>query len=70
MTALNTSDAADERRVWRIRLRCIRLDARRLARFARKHAEIAGRLPNKELASYLNLTPETLSRLKARLHPE
>jgi len=42
----------------------------RLARFARKHAEIAGRLPNKELASYLNLTPETLSRLKARLHPE
>ena len=42
----------------------------RLARFTRKHAEIAGRLPNKELASYLNLTPETLSRLKARLHPE
>ncbi|MCU0898002.1 MAG: Crp/Fnr family transcriptional regulator [Burkholderiales bacterium] len=39
----------------------------RLARFTRKHADIAGRLPNKELASYLNLTPETLSRLKARL---
>ena len=38
----------------------------RLARFTRKHAEMAGRLPNKELASYLNLTPETLSRLKAR----
>jgi CRP-like cAMP-binding protein len=39
----------------------------RLARFTRKHADIAGRLPNKELASYLNLTPETLSRLKARV---
>ncbi len=38
----------------------------RLARFMRKHADMAGRLPNKELASYLNLTPETLSRLKAR----
>jgi CRP-like cAMP-binding protein len=41
----------------------------RLARFTRKHADIAGRLPNKELASYLNLTPETLSRLKARSQP-
>jgi CRP-like cAMP-binding protein len=40
----------------------------RLARFTRKHADMAGRLPNKELASYLNLTPETLSRLKARSH--
>jgi CRP-like cAMP-binding protein len=42
----------------------------RLARFTRKHADMAGRLPNKELASYLNLTPETLSRLKARVHAE
>jgi CRP-like cAMP-binding protein len=40
----------------------------RLARFQRKHQELAGRIPNKELASYLNLTPETLSRLKQR-HP-
>lgn len=40
----------------------------RLARFQRKHRELAGRIPNKELASYLNLTPETLSRLKQR-HP-
>lgn len=38
----------------------------RLARFERKHADIASRIPNKELASYLNLTPETLSRLKQR----
>jgi len=39
----------------------------RLARFQRKHRELAGRIPNKELASYLNLTPETLSRLKQRV---
>jgi CRP-like cAMP-binding protein len=36
----------------------------RVQRFMRKHAEIAERLPKKELASYLNLSPETLSRLK------
>jgi CRP-like cAMP-binding protein len=39
----------------------------RLARFQRKHRDLAGRIPNKELASYLNLTPETLSRLKQRV---
>jgi len=33
-------------------------------RFLRKHAALAKRLPKKELASYLNLSPETLSRLK------
>ena len=38
----------------------------RLQRFMRKHAELAERLPRKELASYLNLSPETLSRLKRR----
>ena len=38
----------------------------RLARFKRKHPELLGRIPKKELASYLNLTPETLSRLKKR----
>jgi CRP-like cAMP-binding protein len=38
----------------------------RLARFQRKHPDYLGRIPNKELASYLNLTPETLSRLKQR----
>jgi CRP-like cAMP-binding protein len=38
----------------------------RLQRFMRKHAELAERLPRKELASYLNLSPETLSRLTAR----
>ena len=36
----------------------------RLLRFQRKHPELAGRIPKKELAAYLNLTPETLSRLK------
>jgi CRP-like cAMP-binding protein len=39
----------------------------RLARFQRKHQDLLGRIPNKELASFLNLTPETLSRLKQRL---
>jgi CRP-like cAMP-binding protein len=38
----------------------------RVQRFLRKHAGLAGRLPKKELASYLNLSPETLSRLKRR----
>ena len=36
----------------------------RVQRFMRKQAELAERLPKKELASYLNLSPETLSRLK------
>ena len=39
----------------------------RLARFMRKHQDLFGRIPNKELAAYLNLTPETLSRLKKKL---
>jgi len=39
----------------------------RLLRFQRKHAELVGRIPKKELAAYLNLTPETLSRLKQKL---
>jgi len=38
----------------------------RVARFVRKHSELIERLPKKELASYLNLSPETLSRLKRR----
>lgn len=38
----------------------------RVQRFMRKHAALAERLPKKELASYLNLSPETLSRLKRR----
>jgi CRP-like cAMP-binding protein len=38
----------------------------RVARFMRKHAPLVERLPKKELASYLNLSPETLSRLKRR----
>jgi CRP-like cAMP-binding protein len=42
----------------------------RLSRFERKHAELAGRIPKKELAAYLNLTPETLSRLKPKLGNE
>jgi CRP/FNR family transcriptional regulator, dissimilatory nitrate respiration regulator len=38
----------------------------RVARFMRKHGELAERLPKKELAAYLNLSAETLSRLKQR----
>ena len=38
----------------------------RVHRFLRKHAELAERIPRKELASYLNLSAETLSRLKQR----
>jgi CRP/FNR family transcriptional regulator, dissimilatory nitrate respiration regulator len=39
----------------------------RMSRFHRKHPELAGRIPKKELAAYLNLTPETLSRLRQKL---
>ena len=39
----------------------------RLSRFQRKHPELAGRIPKKELAAYLNLTPETLSSLKQKI---
>ena len=38
----------------------------RVKRFLRKHPELAERIPKKELASYLNLSAETLSRLKQR----
>jgi CRP-like cAMP-binding protein len=38
----------------------------RVKRFLRKHAELSDRIPKKELASYLNLSAETLSRLKQR----
>jgi CRP-like cAMP-binding protein len=38
----------------------------RVHRFVRKHGGLLERIPKKELASYLNLSPETLSRLKQR----
>ncbi len=36
----------------------------RVHRFLRKHADLFDLIPKKELASYLNMSPETLSRLK------
>jgi CRP/FNR family transcriptional regulator, dissimilatory nitrate respiration regulator len=36
----------------------------RVKRFLRKHSDLFDRIPKKELASYLNLSAETLSRLK------
>lgn len=36
----------------------------RVHRFIRKHPDLFNRIPKKDLASYLNLSPETLSRLK------
>jgi CRP-like cAMP-binding protein len=36
----------------------------RLHRFLRKHSDLVDRIPRKELATYLNLSPETLSRLR------
>lgn len=38
----------------------------RVNRFMRKHPELVERIPKKELAAYLNLSAETLSRLKQR----
>jgi CRP-like cAMP-binding protein len=38
----------------------------RVHRFMRKHPELFERIPKKELAAYLNLSAETLSRLKQR----
>ena len=38
----------------------------RVHRFVRKHPELAERIPKKELANYLNLSAETLSRMKQR----
>ena len=38
----------------------------RVRRFMRKHPELFERIPKKELAAYLNLSAETLSRLKQR----
>lgn len=38
----------------------------RVHRFLRKHPELVDRIPKKELATYLNIAAETLSRLKQR----
>ncbi|HZE86285.1 MAG TPA: Crp/Fnr family transcriptional regulator [Puia sp.] len=48
---------------------CIRLDAReRFVRFVRNNQDLVQRVPQKYLASYLNMKPETFSRLKHLLH--
>jgi CRP/FNR family transcriptional regulator, dissimilatory nitrate respiration regulator len=38
----------------------------RVHRFMRKHPDLAERIPKNQLATYLNLSPETLSRLKQK----
>jgi CRP/FNR family transcriptional regulator, dissimilatory nitrate respiration regulator len=38
----------------------------RVQRFMRKHPDLVDRIPQKELAAYLNLSAETLSRLRHR----
>jgi CRP-like cAMP-binding protein len=38
----------------------------RVHRFARKHPELVDRIPQKQLAAHLNLSAETLSRLRQR----
>jgi hypothetical protein len=38
----------------------------RVHRFMRKHPDFSEQIPRKELAAHLNLTAETLSRLKQR----
>ena len=38
----------------------------RVQRFMRKHADLVDHIPKKDPALYLNLSPETLSRLKRR----
>jgi CRP-like cAMP-binding protein len=44
---------------------CMRLDTReRFSRFVEKNPELLMRVPQKYLASYLNMKPETFSRLK------
>jgi CRP-like cAMP-binding protein len=40
--------------------------AGRVQRFLRKYPDLYGRVPMKELASHLNLSAETLSRLKQK----
>lgn len=38
----------------------------RVHRFMRKHPDLVDRIPQKQLASFLNLSPETLSRLRKK----
>jgi len=38
----------------------------RVHRFEHKHPDLVDRIPQKELASYLNLSAETLSRLRKK----
>src|SRR5690242_2962520 len=48
---------------------CLRLDTReRFLRFVENNPDLMQRVPQKYLASYLNMKPETFSRLKHLLH--
>ncbi|HXB06590.1 MAG TPA: hypothetical protein VNW04_05735, partial [Puia sp.] len=45
---------------------CMRLDTReRFTRFMERNPDLVTRVPQKYLASYLNMKPETFSRLKS-----
>jgi CRP-like cAMP-binding protein len=60
---LMTTDFVLQKEAWE--LECMRLDTReRFLHFVESNPELMQRVPQKYLASYLNMKPETFSRLK------